>query len=130
MSFWGGLPYIDTVLSSTAKLELPRLNYRETALRAAKDFEDAAALLPVNWDNAAVGQATRNNNQQRVTRSTALAFKGKNLLYAASPMMNQESTGSAAYDQELCKQAAEAFHRVLKLSDNGEAYYRLMTWDK
>jgi hypothetical protein len=130
MSFWGGLPYIDTVLSSSAKLELPRLSYRETALKAAKDFEDAAALLPANWDNATVGQATLGNNQQRVTKSTALAFKGKNLLYAASPMMNQESTGNAVYDQELCKQAAEAFYRMLKLSDDGEAYYKLLPWDK
>src|ERR1043165_940371 len=35
MSFWGGLPYIDNVLSSSEKLELPRLSYCETALRAA-----------------------------------------------------------------------------------------------
>src|SRR5688572_22348235 len=130
MSFWGGLPYIDTVLSSSAKLDLPRLNYRETALKAAKDFEDAAALLPADWDKAPVGQATLGNNQQRVTKSTALAYKGKNLLYAASPMMNQESTGVGSYDAELCKQAADAFSRMLKLSDNGEAYYQLLPWDK
>ena len=130
MSFWGGLPYIDTVLSSSAKLELPRLNYRETALKAAKDFEDAAALLPANWDNSTVGQATLGNNQQRVTKSTALAYKGKDLLYAASPMMNQESTGNASYDPELCKQSAEAFARMLKLSDDGQAYYKLLPWDK
>lgn len=130
MSFWGGLPYIDTVLSSSAKLELPRLNYRETALKAAKDFEDAAALLPANWDNSTVGQATLGNNQQRVTKSTALAYKGKDLLYAASPMMNQESTGNGSYDPELCKQSAEAFARMLKLSDDGQAYYKLLPWDK
>jgi hypothetical protein len=130
MSFWGGLPYIDTVLPSSTKLELPRLNYRETALKAAKDFEDAAALLPANWDNSPVGEATKNNNQQRVTKSAALGFKGKNLLYAASPMMNQQSTGNATYDQELCKQAADAFMRVLKMSENGESYHKLLPWDK
>lgn len=130
MSFWGGLPYIDTVLSSSARLELPRLTYRETALRAAKDLEEAAALLPVNWDASPVGQATLGNNQQRVTSSAALGFKGKNLLYAASPMMNQEATGTASYDQELCKQAADAFSRVLKLSENGESYYKLLPWER
>lgn len=130
MSFWGGLPYIDTVLSSSAKLELPRLNYRETALRAAKDFEDAAALLPANWDNSTVGQATAGNNQQRITKSTALAMKGKDLLYAASPMMNQASTGNSNYDAELCKQAADAFARMLKLSDEGQAYYKLLPFDR
>lgn len=125
MSFWGGLPYIDKVLPSNEPLQLPRLSYRETALRAAKDLQDAAALLPTNWDNTVVGQATRGNNNQRVTRSVALAFQGKNLLYAASPMMNQEATGVAAYDQELCKKAAEAFASTLKLSDDGSAFYKL-----
>ena len=132
MSFWGGLPYIDTVLSSSAKLELPRLNYRQTSLKAAKDFEDAAALLPYNWDNTAVGQLTLGNNQQRITKVAALGFKGKNLLYAASPMMNEESAGSASYDQALCKDAADAFARALKMSSepgsSGEAYYKLIPW--
>ncbi|TDH23463.1 RagB/SusD family nutrient uptake outer membrane protein [Segetibacter sp. 3557_3] len=130
MSFWGGLPYIDTVLSSTAKLELPRLTYRETALRAAKDFEDAAALLPINWDSSPVGDLTKGLNQQRVTSSVALAYKGKDLLYAASPMMNQLTTGGNTYDQELCKQAAEAFSRVLKLSETGASQYKLLPWDR
>lgn len=126
MSFWGGLPYIDKVLPSNEPLQLPRLKYRETALRAAKDFEDAAALLPANWDNSTVGQATKGNNNQRITKSVALAYKGKDLLYAASPMMNQESTGNATYDAELCKQAADAFYRTFKLSDDGAAIYKLL----
>ena len=134
MSFWGGLPYIDTVLSSSAKLELPRLSYRETALKAAKDFEDAAALLPADWDDSPAGQLTKDNNNQRVTSAVALAYKGKNLLYAASPMMNEEATGSNTYDQELCKQAADAFARMLKMSSepegSGESDYQLLPWDK
>lgn len=134
MSHWGGLPYIDTVLSSSVTLELPRLTYRETALKAAKDFEEAAALLPANWDNTAVGQLTLGSNQQRVTSATALSYKGKDLLYAASPMMNELATGNNAYDQELSKQAADAFARVLKMSSepggSGEAHYKLLPWDK
>lgn len=130
MSFWGGLPYIDTVLSSSAKLELPRLSYRETALRAAKDLEDAAALLPVNWDNSPVGQLTQGLNKQRVTSSTALAYKGRNLLYAASPMQNQMDKGVNGYDAELCKQAADAFARVIKMSESGQSQYKLLPWDK
>jgi starch-binding outer membrane protein, SusD/RagB family len=116
------------VLSSSGKLELPRLNYRETALKAAKDFEDAAALLPANWDNSPVGQDTKGNNRTRVTSAAALAFKGKDLLYAASPMMNQESTGKTGYDAELAKQAADAFFRTLKLAESGEANFKLLPW--
>lgn len=130
MSFWGGLPYIDTVLSSSAKLELPRLTYRETALRAAKDLEDAAALLPVNWDNSPVGALTLGLNKQRITSSAALGIKGKNLLYAASPMQNQMASGNNSYDQELCKQAADAFARVIKMSESGQSQYKLLPWDR
>lgn len=128
MSFWGGLPYIDTVLSPSVKLTLPRLSYRETALRAAADFENAASLLPANWEGTAVGQATSGNNQQRITKSVALSYKGKDLLYAASPMMNEASGGPATYDAELCKQAADAFQRVLKASDAGESRFKLLPW--
>ncbi len=134
MSFWGGLPYVDTVLSSSAKLELPRLTYRQTALKAAKDLEDAAALLPANWETSPVGAATIGANQQRLTSSAALGMKGKTLLYAASPMMNQLATGSNTYDVELCKQAADAFARVFKTSSEpggtGESVFKLLPWDK
>ncbi|WP_132054156.1 RagB/SusD family nutrient uptake outer membrane protein [Pseudocnuella soli] len=130
MSFWGGLPYIDTVLSSSATLTLPRLSYRETALKAAKDLEDAAALLPKNWDASPVGQLTQGLNKQRVTSSTALAIKGRNLLYAASPMQNQMETGVNDYDAELSKQAADAFARVIRMSESGESQYQLLPWDK
>jgi hypothetical protein len=133
MSFWGGLPYVDTVLSVTQKLELPRLSYRETALRAAKDLEDAAALLPGNWDNVPVGQLTLGLNNKRVTSAVALGFKGKTLLYAASPMMNQEAKGRNTYDQDLFKQAADAFTRLLKTSSEpggtSASRFKLLTWD-
>lgn len=125
MSFWGGLPYIDRVLSSSEKLMLPRLNYRETALKAAEDLEAAAHLLPNNWDNVQTGQATLGNNYQRINSSVAYAYLGKDLLYAASPMMNQELTGNASYDTELCKRAAVAFTKVLQMSKNGESPYTL-----
>lgn len=129
MSFWGGLPYIDKVLSSSEKLELPRLSYRETALKAADDLETAAQLLPDNWDATQVGQATSGNNYQRINSSVAYAYLGKDLLYAASPMMNESSTGSAAYDTELCKRAATAFATVLQKSESGVSPYSLQTME-
>jgi hypothetical protein len=129
MTFWGGLPYINEVLGSE-KLDLPRLSCRETALLAAEDLEAAAKLLPADWDQTVAGQATLGNNDQRVTKSTAYAYMGKDLLYAASPLMNKESTGNASYDEELCKRAAEAFYNCLYLSHTGEAFYQLIEWDR
>jgi hypothetical protein len=128
MSFFGGLPYIDVAFTSE-KLDFPRLSYQEMAERVAEDLAAAAELLPANWDNAPVGQRTLGNNQQRITKSIAYAYLGKNLLYAASPLMNFSSTGNKAYDEELCKRAAEAFYNCLILSDNGEAHYALIDWE-
>jgi starch-binding outer membrane protein, SusD/RagB family len=127
MQYFGGLPYIDKVMT-VGNLTLPRLTYQQTAAKAAEDLSAAAALLPANWDNTVVGQATLGNNQQRITKSTAYAYLGKDLLFAASPLMNRDSKGVAAYDQELCKQAAAAFASCLALSDNGQAKYKLSSW--
>lgn len=129
MSFWGGIPYIDMDLAGR-KVDLPRLTYRECALRAAKDFEEAAELLPVDWDKTTAGLRTYGNNYQRITKSVALAYLGKNYLYAASPLMNYVSTGKAEYDVELCKKAAEAFYKCLYLSYKGDAPYKLIEWER
>lgn len=128
MRYWGGMPYVDTLLTATSNLHLPRLNYRETALKAAKDFEQAAILLPVDWDGTNAGQRTLGDNRQRISKVHALAYLGKNLLYAASPMMNEESTNKNEYDTELCKKAAEAFAEVLKISEES-GKYQLQTWE-
>lgn len=129
MRYWGGLPYIDTLLSPVDDMKLPRLNYRETALKAAKDLRAAAELLPNNWDNTDAGQPTLGNNHQRITKIHALGFLGKDLLYAASPMMNEESTGKNEFDAELCKEAAEVFGSILKICDE-TGVYKLQAWNK
>jgi hypothetical protein len=127
MRDWGGLPYIEKPLSPDEDLKYPRLNYRETALKAAKDFEEAVELLPVNWDNESYGRKTLGNNRFRINKIMALAFLGKNYLYAASPLMNYVSTGINGYDIDLCKKAANAFIRVIKLS-NESGMYKLQPW--
>ena len=127
MRYWGGMPYIDKVLSSTEEMKYPRLNYRETALKAAQDFRDAAALLPINWDDTETGKITIGSNRQRVDKIYALAYLGKDLLYAASPMMNEESTGNNAYDSKLCKDAANAFAQVIDIC-NKTGVYKLQPW--
>ncbi|MDD4427834.1 MAG: RagB/SusD family nutrient uptake outer membrane protein [Paludibacter sp.] len=128
MRYWGGLPYIDRFLLPAENLNLPRLNYRETALKAAEDFKAAAELLPVDWDNTVVGNRTFGNNQFRINKIFALGYLGKNLLYAASPMMNEESTGNASFDIELCKQAADVFGELIKIC-NTTGVYQLQNWD-
>jgi len=126
MTYWGGLPYIDTVLSSGGKLQLPRLSYQQMAEHVAKDLREAADLLPVDWDNTDAGKATLGKNQLRITKVAALGYLGKNYLYAGSPLMNRSSTGNAGYDAEYCKKAADAFAELLKLVDSHATWIKLV----
>ncbi|MDR1667252.1 MAG: RagB/SusD family nutrient uptake outer membrane protein [Bacteroidales bacterium] len=126
MQFFGGLPYIDRALAVEDSLTIPRLSYAETAKRVAEDFSAAAELLPLNWANTYTLAA--GTNRGRPTKVSALAYKGKNLLYAASPMMNESSTGVNAYDPELCRQAAEAFDEVIRLCEQAGSAFYLETW--
>ena len=128
MQLWGGLPYIDTALDPNSVFDLPRLSYQETAEKAAEDFQKAADLLPVDWDQTTAGKATLGKNNLRINKIMALAYKGKDLLWAGSPMMNEESTGSATYNADFCKRAADAFAQVLKLCDE-TGRYELADWD-
>jgi hypothetical protein len=126
MKFWGRYPYIDRVLVDDFEIPRPE-TYKESALRANEDYIKAIALLPVNWDQEPYGQLTQGENRGRVTKGTAYAFQGKNLLLAASPLMkgNNISVNPYDYDTELCDMAVEAFSGVLKLVDQGR--YRLAT---
>ncbi|MGF1923293.1 MAG: RagB/SusD family nutrient uptake outer membrane protein, partial [Bacteroidia bacterium] len=126
IQYFGGLPYIDRVLPSDEEFRLPRLKYQESAEKAAKDFREAADLLPINWDNTAAGVQTTGKNQLRINKIMALGYLGKNYLWAASPLMNFESTGNKTYNTELSKKAAAAFAELLQLTESGAAPHKLM----
>lgn len=128
--YWGGMPYINRVLDPTESLvteEFTRLNFQETAKLMAQDFREAADLLPNHWDVSGPGQATVGHNRDRINKFHALGYLGKALLYAASPMINEEATGSNSYDPQLAAQAANAFGELLKLADE-TGLYKLQPW--
>jgi starch-binding outer membrane protein, SusD/RagB family len=125
---WGGMPYIDEVITPADKLNFPRMSYLETAEKISEDLREAAKLLPNDWDQTSIGQLSSGQNKGRLTKGAAWGFLGKNLLYAASPLINGEANGSYTYNEELAKQAAEAFVEVFKLEDQG--YFNLVPWDQ
>lgn len=132
MQYFGGLPYIDHVLSSSSQsVRLPRLTYQECADRAADDFYRASRLLPTDWDATAPGTNTLGKNRQRINRIMALGYLGKNYLWAASPLMNQSSGGAAEYNAEYARKAADAFARLLALTkqEGGSADYSLVPFE-
>lgn len=132
MQYFGGLPYIDHVLEANGEsYKLPRLSYQQTADKAAYDFRHAADLLPLDWDTTDAGLATYGKNRQRINKIMALGYLGKNYLWAGSPLMNYESTGSREYNAEYCKKAAEAFAELLMNCKEygGNANYSLVEFD-
>jgi hypothetical protein len=127
--YWGGLPYVDTVLPSDEPLTLPRETYRENAVKMAADFQKAADLLPVDWDQTEIGRRTAGNNSLRANKIWALAMLGKTYLYAGSPLMTNGINGPRTYDAEMCKKAADAFGQLLSMVENGQTQYALVDFE-
>lgn len=129
--YWGGMPYINRVLDPTESLiteEFKRLNFQETAKLMAQDFRAAADLLPNHWDASGPGQATVGHNMDRINKFHALGYLGKALLYAASPMINEEATGNNSFDPALSQQASQAFGELLDMADK-TGTYKLQPWN-
>lgn len=131
--YWGGMPYITRVLDPTESLtteEFNRPTFQQMAELMAQDFRAAADLLPNHWDESipGPGEKTEGHNNDRINKFHALGYLGKALLYGASPMMNQEATGSDSYNPEMAKRAAEAFGELLSLADQ-TGIYQLQVWE-
>ena len=122
MEWWGGMPYVDTVLLTTVNPTLPRLTWQECAEKCVADFEHAEDLLPIDWDDTTAGKVTLGRNNMRINKIMCLAYKGKTLLWAGSPLMNWSSGGSREYNQELCQRGAEALGEALALTESTGRY--------
>jgi hypothetical protein len=129
ISYWGGMPYIDTVLPSDEQFSLPRLTYQETADRITEDFRKAVDLLPINWDDTEIGRRTAGQNALRPNKIWALGFLGKNLLFAGSPLMENGVGGPKTYNVEYSKQAADVLGELLALVESGQTQYSLVPFE-
>lgn len=122
---FGGMPYIDTVLKPADDMKFARPTYQEATEKLVEDLDRAIELLPADWDETELGSLNPGANRGRATKGAAIALKAKALLYAGSPLMNNESTGSGyVYNTELLDRAAEAAHQFFKLVDQN--YYSLV----
>lgn len=148
MQYFGGLPYIDHAIAADQPMTLPRETCQACAEKAAKDFREAAELLPIDWDKSSVGRNTLGKNGFRINKITALSYEGKSLLWAASPLvkncddkMNVNGNASTYdYDTNYAQQAAEALGELLALVETGQTQYKLVdfadysdlfyTWNK
>ena len=132
MEFYGGMPYVDTVLDGSQALTLPRLSFQECATKCAEDFRAAADLLPNNWDKTTIGKKTLGKNDLRITKVCALGYLGKVLLWAASPLNNLGAEVGASkngdtyrYNVEFAAKAADALAEALSQVNSGSTPYAL-----
>ena len=80
VSLYGGVPLILHPQDLNGEdLNVPRSKTSECIAAIANDLDSAAAYLPRTWANTDIG---------RITRPAALAFKGRVLLFWASPQFN------------------------------------------
>ena len=123
---FGGMPYIDTLLNVSEPNHLPRPPYNEVVEKIVADYDRAIALLPKDWDETAYGAKAPTTNVGRATKGTALAYKAKCLLYAASPLMNNVVGNGYVYNVEYAKRAAAAGWEFI--STLVPKYYDLVPW--
>ena len=132
MEFYGGMPYVDTVLDGSQALTLPRLSFQECATKCAEDFRAAADLLPNDWDKTTIGKKTLGKNDLRITKVCALGYLGKVLLWAASPLNNLGAEVGASkngdtyrYNVEFAAKAADALAEAISQVNSGSTPYAL-----
>lgn len=101
VSLYGGVPLVLKPADINGdELNVPRSKTSECIASIASDLDSAAYYLPKLWTGANIG---------RITRSTALAYKGKALLFWASPQFNPGNNAdrwTAAYN--ACKAAHDS----------------------
>ena len=126
---YGSIPYVDTLLTED-NIRLPRFweyqkdgkTYKNTQAvyeRIVDDLDIAASLLPEVWDPAEAVSGANQPNLGRITKGAALALKAKALLFAGSPLFNEEAGGAAEFNTDYMNRSAQAAWEVIKLANKG-----------
>lgn len=82
---FGGLPIVEQAFAAENDYQVPRGTVEETVNFMVKLLDEAASVLP--WDLTDDGES---NWQGRMTQASAMGLKCKILLFAASPLFNDD----------------------------------------
>lgn len=95
---YGGVPLILHAQGiNDDEIAVPRAKTSECVAAMVKDLDSAAAFLPKSWTGNDIG---------KITKATAMAVKGKVLLYWASPQFNPTNIASRWTDAYAACKAA------------------------
>ena len=123
VSKWGAMPTITKSFDLTDQEEIvnvKRSTYKQCVDFMVSELDEAAVLLPAQFDGSDKGRATS---------VAALALKSRILLYAASPLMNKDGVdplvGYPNPDPDRWEKAASAAQDAIDLAlENGYDLYR------
>lgn len=117
MRHLGGLPWVDKVIYPGDNYSYPRLTIEETVNNIVRTCDEAAALLP--W--TATGE-----NDGRFTKAAALGLKIRVLLFAASPIFNdnQPYLAGPASDAKMTWYGNKDMSRWQRVVDACEQFYQ------
>jgi len=123
---YGGVPIVTNVQNASATdetVKLPRAKTSEVFDQIIKDFDSAAALLPMKW-------ATAGTDYGRFTAAAALAMKSRVLLTAASPLFNTnwDNAGDARWQKALT--ASLAAETALLANGYGNSINSAKDWSE
>lgn len=132
LEYYGPIPLVKEELPLNAAPDSPRSPYDDCVNFIAEQYDKAAALLPA-----------RQQLSGRASAATALAYKARLLLYAASPLVNGNSEYysdfknpdgtplmNLAYDREKWKRAMDAAKAAIDFCEkNGYKLYGTATAD-
>ena len=109
---YGGMPILhDKILYPNDNLQLPRDSYKACVELILQDLTKAIGMLPAMVSDNELG---------RVSKGAAMALKSRVLLYAASPLWNNEITNTDKWQQ-----AADAALALINLQEGGSKVYEL-----
>ena len=119
---YGAMPILDKVFDA-GQDDIPRASVRESFDWLLSDLQIAIDNLPVLWDD---------QNYGRPDKAAAMGVKAQALLYAASPLFQNNFDGPIAdngYDKELCLEAAKAAQDCLEFIQNNNTGRRFTQGD-
>ncbi|WP_418699011.1 RagB/SusD family nutrient uptake outer membrane protein [Bacteroides sp.] len=138
LEYYGPVVIVDKEIpmsSSPAEMNVPRSTYDQCVDFISNKYTEAATYLPARWPET--------GNYNRATAATALAYKARLLLYAASPLVNGNSEYYAnfknpdgtplmnlTYDREKWKKAMDSAKEAIDFCEkNGYKLYGGSTSD-
>lgn len=130
--FYGGIPWIDHAYTSEDAFKFPRMTVEETVNKIVTLLDEAAKDLP--WYATA-------EEEGHMTAAAAKALKLRVLLFAASPLLNNDvpyADGEAAtqklswygdYRKERWEAALDAGLEFLRLNQKNGEYHQIIDTD-